>query len=149
MLTVRSAGAMSCGLQLLSPLNRDKNYFRRAVMDSGTGTTPTAFYPSDVAIMNSMNIIRLSSCANLMGNMTALGACLKQADPAELTSIVFGSGFNQSVLIGPTIDNKFLTDTPTNILNSNNFAQVDGKVISLNYVIIKVMHTSERVAELD
>ena len=112
-----SAGAVSVGLHLLSDVS--KNKFHRAILQSGSPLNPWAVSSFQESRTRSLQLAERVGCSQ-KGVRKQL-KCLRDV-PVEkiLKNQWVVEGFLQFPFI-PTVDNKFLNDTPENLLSKGAF----------------------------
>ena len=108
-----SAGAVSAGLHLLSPLS--KNLVNNAILQSSSPLCPWAVDEPEVAKKNSHALARLLGCQAGVGiSEKDTLRCLKKVDPQLISDKQWGVD-DRSVLftpLVPTIDGYFLREHP-------------------------------------
>ncbi|XP_054751133.1 cholinesterase 1-like [Lytechinus pictus] len=114
-----SAGAASVGFHVLSKLSRP--YFSQAIYQSGTVFNPWSFKndPSE-EIENSQDLGRSMGCDDVTSS-ASLVSCLRDVDPIALGQAA-DQVYGQTYPV--TLDGVFLDDTPTNLYEKGDFANV-------------------------
>ncbi|XP_067386197.1 acetylcholinesterase-like [Emydura macquarii macquarii] len=116
MLAGQDAGAVSVGFHLLSPGSR--SLFSRAVVQSGSPTTPWTWVSLEEAKERARTLGRLLGCSD---GEEALVGCLQGKEAGEFPKHQF-SVFHRKELLRlpfvPTIDGEFLSDTPPRLLQA-------------------------------
>ena len=116
----QSAGAISVGLHMFSPLSR--NLFKNAIMQSASPLAP--FTPMDLtkAKARSLNLATIVSCLNQTQSENvdydAVLICLQSVDALTLTTVqFFVDSLNWfDLTFAPIVDGTFLTAHPTQLL---------------------------------
>lgn len=114
-----SAGAVSVGLHLLSPLSRGK--FHKAILQSGAPNAAWAVLTDDEAINRSMKLAKVLGCKQ--GSAAEILSCLRRVD-AEQFQMNEWSTIDYGVVrfpFVPVVDGVFLTEMPQHSLDTNNF----------------------------
>ena len=113
-----SAGGVSVGLHLLSDFSKHK--FQQAILQSGCPLNPWAVSSFQESRNRSLVLAEKVGCTQSSSDLRL--KCLKNLTADEIWSKqdIF-SGFLQFPFI-PTVDGKFLTDSPENLLSSGNFS---------------------------
>ncbi|XP_076439617.1 acetylcholinesterase-like [Babylonia areolata] len=103
-----SAGSFSVGLHLLSPLSR--NYFTRAIMQSGSPAMEKFFISHSETIGKAQKLSAMFGCSTMQ--------CMQQVDARNLTDAQWAllTGDVIDVPVPPVIDNYFVTAHPTTLL---------------------------------
>ena len=114
-----SAGAVSVGMHMLSPLSR--MLFNRAILQSGAPNAAWATLPKKEAFNRSMVLARDRGCD--FNDTLKVIECLRRVDPVSLienewVTIVYGAVRFPMV---PIVDGNFLVESPEKSLNTNNF----------------------------
>lgn len=116
-----SAGSSSVAFHLLSPLS--KNFFKRAILESGSATCPWASSSQRESIESVLILAERVNCPHDTSNLYAIINCLKSVDGQQLIinkewNVPLGLG---DTLFYPVVDGTFLTDTPEKLLSSRKF----------------------------
>ncbi|XP_046551328.1 acetylcholinesterase-like isoform X2 [Haliotis rubra] len=114
-----SAGAASVGLHLLSPISRD--FFTRAILQSGTPDASWAFSEASKAIGSTKRLAELSNC-NAKSDADIF-QCIQDLPPEtviENQALLSGDG-----QFGPVVDGHFLPDSPASLIEKGQMKQVD------------------------
>ncbi|NP_001306897.1 acetylcholinesterase-like precursor [Saccoglossus kowalevskii] len=118
-----SAGSVSVGLHLLSPVSR--NLFARAILQSGTPNNPWATVTADEARRRSLKLSKELGCYNehSMTNNEDIALCMRRQDARDLISSEWFDdmhGIYRFPFI-PVVDGTFLTETPQSSLERHAF----------------------------
>ncbi|XP_059148919.1 acetylcholinesterase-like [Physella acuta] len=111
-----SAGAVSVGFHLLSPLSRD--LFKYAIMESASPLADWGTIDTSRAVDRANQLADIVNCPN--NTPEARITCLRQANPADLTNNQY---LNNSIVdffdlpFPPVVDKHFLPDTPENLIS--------------------------------
>ncbi|KAH9507745.1 hypothetical protein Btru_053624 [Bulinus truncatus] len=113
-----SAGAVSVGFHLLSPLSQD--LFKYAIMQSAAPVAKWAIQDRDLAKSRSLKLAELLNCTS--ENATKDMDCLYSASPEAIIQQQWSEKANFNlyivdVVIGPIVDGKFLPDHPEKMLS--------------------------------
>ncbi|XP_070577219.1 acetylcholinesterase-like [Ptychodera flava] len=113
-----SAGSVSVGFHLLSPLSRD--LFNRAIMQSGGPTAYWAFRPEDEVLDMANSLAKNLGCDGFDSDVVkpvSIAKCLRQRSAADIvTAQTLDSRFFTVVE-----DNKFLSLSPQTLLQHQRF----------------------------
>ncbi|XP_064645323.1 acetylcholinesterase-like [Lineus longissimus] len=117
-----SAGAVSVGFQLISPMSRD--LFTNAIMQSGSALCPWAVQSHSLATRRCRTLARLVGC-DIPGNDTRqIMECLYQVDPLKLTNQQWHDDIIDAyfeVPIGPVVDKYFFPEHPNLMLQKGQY----------------------------
>nr|XP_054750094.1 uncharacterized protein LOC129255792 [Lytechinus pictus] len=114
-----SAGSGSVSFHIISKLSRQ--YFNQAIYQSGTVFSPWAFKHDPVAeLEKAQQLGREMGCDDVISN-SALVSCLRDADALELSA---AADAIYQLQYPVTLDGSFLDDTPTNLYEMGDFANV-------------------------
>ncbi|XP_076370825.1 acetylcholinesterase-like [Tachypleus tridentatus] len=118
-----SAGAVSVGLHLLSPLSR--NLFNRGILQSGSATSPWAILDHEESIKRGLRLAEALKCPHDPNDLEAVVRCLRNADPMDL---VMNESGNLGVIdfpFVPIVDGAFIDEHPSISLATKNFKKTD------------------------
>ncbi|XP_067653936.1 cholinesterase-like [Haliotis asinina] len=107
-----SAGAISVGLHILSPLSRDT--FDRAVMESGPITESFTYLDAHTSKDNTIKLAEKLNCPT--HSDVDIFECLKFADAQSMVNLQFTLGVKNLIPFAPVVDNYFLPDDPKTLL---------------------------------
>lgn len=118
-----SAGSASVGYHLLSP--GSKNFFQRAVMQSGAPTSPWASVSLETAWNRSSGLVQILGCP--LSPQAKMVACLQQARGKDIAAKQFEvPGAAQEFFpFAPSVDGTFLPQSVNEMLSSNNLPKKD------------------------
>ncbi|XP_041459797.1 acetylcholinesterase-like [Lytechinus variegatus] len=117
----QSAGAGSVGLHLLA--QESEQYFKRAILVSGTATSPWAVETdASKARDDAFGVGEAASCPDL-STSEALAQCLRDLPEKTLTFAIDRILLETTNVIPfvPTVDGMFLVDNPLNLVKANRF----------------------------
>ncbi|XP_035208789.1 acetylcholinesterase-like [Stegodyphus dumicola] len=118
-----SAGAVSVGLHLLSPLSR--NLFSQAIMQSGSATSPWGIMDRKENMRRGLLLAEALKCPHDSDNMDAVVDCLLRKDPFEMVSNEWGNYGVVEFPFAPVVDGAFLDETPAQSLATKNFKKTN------------------------
>ncbi|XP_071949614.1 acetylcholinesterase-like [Antedon mediterranea] len=127
-----SAGAVSVGFHLFS--NISTSYFKRAILQSGSPTTPWAVLTKDVAYGRGMKLIQEVNCYSKNGNKNNVSEIMKCMRGLSPETIVEHEWVDYGVYVfpfGPVVDGVFIRDTPEMMLKKG-FAKSTAIMIGAN-----------------
>ncbi|GBM73330.1 Acetylcholinesterase [Araneus ventricosus] len=114
-----SAGAVSVGLHLLSPLSR--HLFSQAILQSGSATSPWGVMDRKENMKRGLLLAEALKCPHDESDMDAVVACLREKDPFEMVSNEWGNYGVVEFPFVPVVDGAFLDETPQQSLATKNF----------------------------
>ncbi|XP_046331815.2 acetylcholinesterase-like isoform X2 [Haliotis rufescens] len=114
-----SAGGVSVGHHLVSPLSRDM--FDRAIMQSGTHISPWAYAKAKTAKRKMKRFAGLLECPS-SSNDADIYDCLKTADAQTMADVQLGL-FDEGLAFVPVVDGYFLPDDPKTLMSSGSIKQ--------------------------
>ena len=116
-----SAGAASVGLHLLSPLSA--NYYRNAVLESGSGSAYWVIKDTNHTLKYYSDIMTFTGCTS--STLADKFACFKNLDSNTILTKTYQylGNYSQGDLFyfTPVVDNYFLSDKPINLLKQGKF----------------------------
>ncbi|XP_002730483.1 cholinesterase-like [Saccoglossus kowalevskii] len=112
-----SAGSVSVGMHLLSPLSRD--LFNYAILESGTPNNPWASVSLELATDRASRLALAVGCYN--GDFSIMLSCLRQVGPQELVNNQWEDYGVYVFPFVPVVDGTFLTETPQSSLDRHSF----------------------------
>lgn len=118
-----SAGAVSVGLHLLSPLSR--HLFSQAIMQSGSATSPWGIQDRKENMKRGLLMAEAVKCPHDESNMDAVIECLRSKDPFDLVN---NEWFDYGVAefpFTPVVDGAFLDEMPTQSMANKNFKKTN------------------------
>lgn len=126
-----SAGALSVGLHLISPLSKD--LVRSGIMQSASAVGSWGFDAPEHAKAKAKLLAKQLNCAKK--NELDAVRCLRQVHATEIiatqNNVVVGEGKFMEFAFVSTIDNHFITENPTDSLKRGNFKQ-DSVLLGFN-----------------
>lgn len=118
-----SAGAVSVGLHLLSPLSR--HLFSQSVLQSGSPTVPWAITDREVIFKRGLLLAEALKCPHDRSNMNAVVECLRTRDPFEMVSNEWANYGVVEFPFTPVVDGAFLDEMPEQSLATKNFKKTN------------------------
>nr|AHB20142.1 acetylcholinesterase type 1 [Pardosa pseudoannulata] len=118
-----SAGAVSVGLHLLSPLSR--HLFSQAILQSGSPTLPWAILDREEIIKRGLLLGESLKCPNDRSQMNAVVECLRTRDPYEMVNNEWGNYGVVEFPFTPVVDGAFLDEMPEQSLATKNFKKTN------------------------
>ena len=117
-----SAGGMSVGLHLMSPLS--KGLFHQAIEESGVELSPIAIQPISSGLSYAKEVAQNLDCTT--SNHHEMVACVrnKKGTDIEEASRKTSYRFVDHLQWAPVVDKIFLHDTPRNLRKNGNFNRV-------------------------
>lgn len=123
-----SSGATSAGLHMIS--NYSRNYFHRAIFESGSPDAHWGFMTKTQAKERSSILLNSVNCTQK--DSKELLRCLRSLD----ADVIFNNEWVTSNFLefpwAPTVDGDFLTDTPFNMLTQGKFAKDKEVLLGVN-----------------
>ncbi|XP_054723161.1 acetylcholinesterase-like [Uloborus diversus] len=118
-----SAGAVSVGLHLLSPLSR--NFFNQAILQSGSATSPWGVLDRKEIMRRGLKLAKALKCPHDENDLDPVVECLLTKDAADLVNNEWdGYGVVEFPFV-PVVDGAFLDETPIQSLLSKNFKKTN------------------------
>ncbi|XP_054924860.1 acetylcholinesterase-like [Dermacentor andersoni] len=114
-----SAGAVSVGLHILSPLS--KPLFARAILQSGSPTVPWGFKDRHTARKAARRLATALRCPDGLGKPTL--NCLRSKDAKDIVKSESNNGGIVDFPFVPVEDGAFLPGTPQALMDSGAFAR--------------------------
>ncbi|KAH6922837.1 hypothetical protein HPB50_019839 [Hyalomma asiaticum] len=114
-----SAGAVSVGLHVLSPLS--KPLFHRVILQSGSPTAPWGFRDTDAARKEAERLATALGCPEGLDQDTL--DCLRRKNPEEIVHKETNNGGIVDFPFVPVVDGIFLPDTPQALIDKGSFAR--------------------------
>jgi len=121
----QSAGAVSVGLHLLSPLSR--NLFSQAIMQSASATAPWGIITKEESVLRGLRLAELMGCPHDRKNIRNTIDCLRRANATRMVYEEW-NGITHGLTIGiftPIIDGSFLEEKPETSLMKGNFKKTN------------------------
>ncbi|XP_077988195.1 cholinesterase-like [Glandiceps talaboti] len=149
-----SAGSVSVGLHLLSPVSR--YYFTRAILQSGSPNNPWATLTTDEAKRRSIVFAEQRGCYNNTMSTEAVIKCMTKLNPVDLVVNEWIDGFHgiYSFPFIPVVDGTFLTETPLSSIERHAFKPTsimfgsnrdEGSFFIIYYVYDYFFHNQESI----
>ncbi|XP_071033066.1 acetylcholinesterase-like [Parasteatoda tepidariorum] len=118
-----SAGGVSVGLHLLSPLSR--NLFQQAILQSGAPTSPWGITERHENKKRALLLAEAVKCPHDESNMEAVIDCLLKVDPFEMVNNEWGNYGVVEFPFTPIVDGAFLTEHPSQSFATKNFKKTN------------------------
>lgn len=118
-----SSGSASVHFHVLS--GESTGYFSSVIMQSGSALAPWAYDDQEKANTTARMLAKLVNCEQ--DEASKIIACLREKTSDELIEAQFSLPLQwtyTTFTFAPTIDDYFLTDSPTNLLHANDYAKV-------------------------
>lgn len=122
----QSSGAFSVSLHMVSPLS--KNYFRRAILQSGSAFHPMYSDKNEILFMGSQAIATMLGCADaersLKTNPKDVVECMKNL-PAKTFSDTDLMYFRKYGILIPRVGDELLPETPIQLFRKGEFKDTE------------------------
>ncbi|XP_046549634.1 acetylcholinesterase-like isoform X2 [Haliotis rubra] len=116
-----SAGAASVGLHLLSPISR--NFFTRAILQSGAPDAPWGFTTAPKAMGSTRRLAELSNCSAY--SHADIFQCIRVLPPETVIQTQALVPIDGSAQFSPVVDGHFLPDSPASLIEKGQMKQVE------------------------
>ncbi|XP_046562858.1 cholinesterase 1-like isoform X3 [Haliotis rubra] len=115
-----SAGGVSVGHHLVSPLSRD--LFQRAIMQSGSPNFPWAYTFPHTAKRKLKQFADLLGCPSSSTD-AEIYDCVKKADAQTMADLQLSDLLDEGLAFGPVVDGHFLPNDPQTLLTTGSNKQ--------------------------